>query len=215
MNVLSASLILNIAFVLFFIGKRIYFANSYKWGLKKQEKLKETRHLPIDELSIVFVGDSLTEGFPTEELFPSPHIRNLGVRGDTSKDILERISGIALAKPKKIFLNAGINDILRSVPVDTLFINYKSILKTIKSNSPNTIIYVQSLLPVGNPHEKSLPLILAFNKTLKDFCEQNSIIFINIFPPFLLDKYYSPDGLHLNRGAYEVWRSAISRYVFS
>ena len=182
-------------------------------GLKKLQKL---RALPVDTSSIVFVGDSLIESFPVEQMFSEHSVKNKGISGNTSKDILARIAPIAEAKPRKIFLDVGINDILRNVPLDTLFINYKSIVQIIKSNSPNTEIFVQSLLPVGEKYQSFRPKIWAFNDTLKNFCHNDSITFISLFPLFYengLPQYYSLDDLHLNQSGYEVWRNAIFQYV--
>ena len=212
-KLLILSLCLNFIFILFFICKRFYYAHSHEWGLKKLDKI---RSLPISTSSIVFVGDSLTEGFPVVEMFPKQKVKNCGIRGDTSKDVLARITSIAEVKPRKIFLDVGINDILRNIPLDTLFINYKHVVQIIKSNSPNTQIFVQSLLPVGEKYQSFRPEIWAFNETLKNFCHSDSITFINLFPLFYnngLDPYYSSDSLHLNNAGYEVWRNAIFQYV--
>jgi len=211
--ILITSLILNFVFIAFFIGKRIYYSRSF---MVEQKHLKELRSMPIKDSDIVFIGNSLTEAFPLEQMFPSEPVRNRGVSGNKSKDVLKRITPIAKAKPQKIFLDVGINDILRNVSLDTLFINYKSIIKIIQSNSPTSKIYIQSLLPVGNKYQSFRPKINAFNDTLQTFCKSNSITFINLFPLFYkggLDPYYSTDSLHLNRSAYEVWRNAIVRYV--
>src|SRR5690348_4269946 len=145
-----SSLCLNFIFILFFIGKRIYYAHSYKPPVNHE---KELRARPIKPSDIVFVGNSLTDRFPLREMFPNIPVRNKGISGNTSQDILNRIDSIADAKPRKIFLDVGINDILRNQSVDTLFINYKRIVETIKSKSPDTKIYIQSLLPVGKKHE--------------------------------------------------------------
>ena len=149
-------------------------------------------------------------------MFPNLSVKNKGVSGNTSKDILDRITPIAEAKPRKIFLDVGINDILRNAPLDTLFMNYKSIIQTIKSISPNTEIFIQSLLPVGEKYQTFRPVIHAFNDTLQVFSKNNSITFINLFPHFYkdgLNPYYSTDDLHINQSGYEVWKNRIDMFV--
>lgn len=45
--------------------------------------------LPPDSGAIIFLGDSHTEGFPLNEMFPGLPVVNLGVGNSTSEDLLE------------------------------------------------------------------------------------------------------------------------------
>jgi len=170
--------------------------------------------LSIDTGDVVFVGTSLTEGFPVAEVFHSANFKNRGIGGNQTKHILGRIREITQGKPGKIFLDAGVNDIISGVPIDTLFAPYQEIVHIIRNESPRTHLYVQSVFPVGAAHKDSEPLVEAFNARLRSYCAQNNIDFIDIFPLLvkngLLDKTCTFDDLHLNGKGYEIWKNAIS-----
>ena len=63
---------------------------------------------------IVFLGDSLTEGYPAHEFFPDHYVVNRGIAADVSQEVLYRLyPNVLILKPKKIFLLIGTNDLPR------------------------------------------------------------------------------------------------------
>ena len=50
-------------------------------------------------------------------------------------------------KPLKIFILIGINDIANNTDSEVILKNYETIVSKIQENSPNTKIYIQSILP--------------------------------------------------------------------
>ncbi|MBN9385633.1 MAG: hypothetical protein J0H74_33070 [Chitinophagaceae bacterium] len=216
------SLILNGVFVLFFAGKRYYYSHSVPTSTTYEDNWNAAREsilsvLPIDSNDIIFLGNSLTEGFPVEEMFHSTHIKNRGIRGNQSKHIIGRINEIVDGHPRKLFLDIGINDILQNVPLDTLFANYKVIINIIRDKSPSTQLYVQSVFPVGVKEKKYEATVEAFNKQLKAYCLEKGIMFIDLFPSFYRDEGLDPsltyDDIHLNGKGYEIWKKAIDSLV--
>jgi lysophospholipase L1-like esterase len=66
-----------------------------------------------NQLSIMLIGDSITEGFNTS-LLPQFRITNRGVSGDSTVEALERINPDWFnEKPDMIFICIGTNDIAR------------------------------------------------------------------------------------------------------
>lgn len=216
----------NVLLVAFFVGKRIYYANSGvhtdqeaqayydMWNNGRQSVLGP---LPVDTSDIVFIGNSITEGFPLAELFKSYKVKNRGIGGNNSKHILGRIKGIAQGHPKKIFLDVGLNDIRSSMPLDYIFFNYKAILSIIKQESPTTQIYVQSVLPVGQTEKKYEKSIMAFNQIMEKYCQEQHINYLNLYHSFVEDGILKPnltyDDIHLNGNGYEVWKEEITDFV--
>ena len=54
--------------------------------------------------SIVFLGDSMTDNGNWKDLFPHEHVINMGIGGDTTQGLLNRLPQVIRLKPKKIFL---------------------------------------------------------------------------------------------------------------
>ena len=119
-------------------------------------------------------------------------------------------------KPAKIFLLVGINDISRNVPARLILENYEKIINRIKSGSPETKIYFQTILPVNNTftryknHYNKDDIIHSVNEGLKIIAEREQITLINLHLHFLdnenrLYKKYTEEGLHLNAEGYNLW----------
>jgi hypothetical protein len=88
-------------------------ATIYKNILRARAKTLNDLHL--DSSDVVFVGNSLTEGFPLTEMFHNINIKNRGISGNTISDVLDRITPIAQAHPRKMFIEIGINDLKNQI----------------------------------------------------------------------------------------------------
>ena len=173
---------------------------------------------------IVFLGNSLTQGGKWSAWFPEQSPVNRGISGDNTEGVLARLDEITKSKPAKIFLMIGINDISQNYNNDYLCKNFEKIVQRIKIESPGTIVYIQSLLPVNNAYGRYKKLIhkekqiTTLNKALKKLCKRENIQYVNLYPLFLQEKRtlntrFTPDGLHLNEAGYQVWVNAIRSLV--
>lgn len=216
------SVSLNILIPSFFIVRRFYNANTDPQHIAQFNNWNKTRQeildmVPIDTGDIVFVGSSITEGFPLLEIFPSFKIKNRGINGNNSSHILGRIESIIAGKPKKIFLEIGINDILFKVPADTLFYNYTRIVDMTVSGSPGTQLFVQSVLPLSYEHKETNQLIREFNSRLQHYCAEKGLTYIDLYS--LIDQdadqkeYFAFDGIHLTAKAYQLWANKIAGFL--
>ena len=69
---------------------------------------------------------------------------------------------------------------------DVVIPNITSIIEIIKRDSPNTEIYIQSILPTRrNNDEKKNINIETTNQLLKELCSDNSIIYIDLLSNFI------------------------------
>ncbi|MBU0761919.1 MAG: lipase [Candidatus Altiarchaeota archaeon] len=173
-------------------------------------------------VEVVFLGDSITAGGDWNGLFGVSYIKNAGVDGDTTDDILSRLNSVTRYKPKKIFLMMGINDLLLGKNVSHVLANYETALGKIKTESPDTTVYLQSVLPVhiGVPGRQNVIdlRVIALNNKLKSLADGDKTFFIDLYPSFCrsdskLYKNYSADGLHLNSGGYAVWKNLTAQYI--
>ena len=139
------------------------FVNDFNKVLYEQRNTM-FEAMPVHDSSIVFLGNSITQGANWAELFDNPRIINRGISGDVTEGILGRINEIVRHRPSKLFISIGTNDIGMEIPNKVIIENYQEIIKKVRSASPNTEIYVQSILPVANKELPSNPLLQLVRK---------------------------------------------------
>jgi lysophospholipase L1-like esterase len=173
--------------------------------------------LPKESDSIVFLGDSITQRCNWDELFGSEKIINRGIGSDTTFGVLHRLKEITDTKPKSIFLMIGINDIGENRGLES-FSNYEKIILTIKKDSPNTTIFIQSVLPVNESLSRCKNSdIIAFNTKLKMLSQKYDIQYVDLYQLLSINNSLLPDvsedGVHLNGKGYAIWRDSIKGYI--
>lgn len=180
-------------------------------------KIEIQKLLKKSKNDIVFLGDSKTEGFPVQEMFENSNVKNRGIAGNTTKDVLDRLSNITSGKPHDIFIEIGVNDLSQNIPVIKVFYNFKNICEQIKKDSPSTEIFVQSVLPTTLEQKHLNANINKYNDLLKNYCQSNKLTYIDINHYFLLgdnmDKKYTIDGIHLNADGYKLWKELLTKYI--
>src|SRR5258708_32707220 len=113
-----------------------------RFELFKKEPMKKGR--------IIMVGNSITEGGKWKVLLNDTTVINRGISGDVTFGVLNRMSEITDRKPGKLFLLIGINDLSRNTPDEVIAKNVFKMVEKIKSASPETSIYIQSILPTND-----------------------------------------------------------------
>ena len=212
--------LLLIICILLFSGQ-ISPAQIAKWDSTYRPPLYETRagqfrSFPDSRKDIIFLGNSITAYANWSELLHTNRAKNRGIPGDTTFGVLARLNETIDGKPAKVFILIGINDIGRNIPDSIILKNYKKIIRRIKQGSPQTRIYIQSLLPVNNsftpplPHFNKDEHIVWVNHELEKLAMNENVGFIDLYSQFTdadkkLDKDYSFDGLHLNDKGYLKW----------
>ena len=179
---------------------------------------------PDTKNEIIFLGNSITEGGDWKGLFPDINAVNRGISGDVTDGILNRLDEVTSSQPKKIFLMIGTNDLARGRSVQYVSDHCRKIIENILRKSPNTELYIQSVLPT-NPniggrfsgHKSKKNEILAVNKKLKAMSIELKIKYIDLHGPFsnskgFLKSKYTHDGLHLSNAGYGKWKLFIQQY---
>lgn len=181
--------------------------------------------IPATNRDIIFLGNSINDGAEWAELFNDIRIKNRGISGDITTGIIHRLKEVADRKPAKVFLMIGINDLGRGVSPDAVFKNILIINDYLQQESPNTQVYIESILPV-NPSFGKFPgqvskvkEILQTNSLLQAAATTHRFEFINLHASFVnaqgyLDPRYTNDGLHLVGAGYQLWRHIIYPKVF-
>lgn len=179
--------------------------------------------------NFVFLGDSITEQYPTEELFDGLPVVNSGVRGNTSKDILDNLNErVYVYNPSKVFLLVGINDINNEIPTDEIADNIKKIVKKINKNRPSAEVFIISVYPINDTDDEKINFemvgsrnnkeVKELNKKLEDYCDANDIEYIDIYSELVdnngnLNLKYTTEGLHISHTGYLKITKILYKYL--
>lgn len=180
--------------------------------------------LPVNSDDIVFLGNSITDGGEFAELFDMPNIKNRGIRSDVITGVEKRLTQVTAGHPAKIFLLIGINDVSHGLTVDQLATRYERLVRKIREQTPDTRLYIQSVMPINNDfnryknlkgREKVIP---ALNSRLQTIAARNGAEYVDLTKtlestPNKLNPNYTNDGLHLNGPGYRAWARAIRNLV--
>jgi len=188
------------------------------------QKASLFRILPDSENEIIFLGDSLTDGGHWSEMFPDRNVINRGISGDQTSGVISRLDEVIESEPLKIFLMIGINDLAEGKIAEEVVYNIKQIVRIIHKRSPDTEIFLQSLLPVNKDfdffpnHVNKTGHIIRVNRALKNFSDANDISYINLYPLFAtkdnqLNPKHTNDGLHLKGSGYLIWKKAVEEHI--
>ena len=180
--------------------------------------------LPVGKKDIIMLGNSLTDGAEWNELLNNRHVKNRGIVGDIVQGLYERMEPILKGQPKKIFIMSGVNDVSHGVDCDSIAPATEKLIVLIKTRSPRTRIYLQSMLPFNNDVREWKYLVgreqvvVDGNRALEQVARRQGVTWINLYPLFVdengkLKAEYTNDGLHLMGEAYLIWRDAIKPYI--
>lgn len=107
---------------------------------------------------------------------------------------MERLHEVSKGKPAKVFLLIGINDISRNIPDSVILENYREIVRRVKSESPATELYIQTLLLTNNKftkfkrHYNKDEDILWLSRALRQLAAEEKVMLIDLYPILLTRK---------------------------
>lgn len=172
--------------------------------------------LPKD--AIVFAGNSITDMHVWAEAFGNdPRIVNRGNSGGYSYEVLANVESWVRFKPAKVFIKIGTNDLGTNCTEQSIADNISKTVDIIRRESPNTQIYLQSILPARDQAYKSPKTIQATNELIKAIAAKNeNTTYVDLYSKMggiLKGAPYSLDNLHLEAYGYKLWVDAIKDYV--
>ena len=136
-----------------------------EWLLKEQAKMqdkyRELNQVSVKEPDIIFIGDSIVEYYPLQELLQTNKVLiNRGIRGYKTDLLLDNLDahlfGSAL---DKVFILIGTNDIGKEIPQSETLENLEGVIQKISREYPLAQIQLLSVLPVNEGEEYKLSLI--------------------------------------------------------
>jgi lysophospholipase L1-like esterase len=178
------------------------------------ERLKQ---MPAEPARVVFLGDSITDGWNLAQFFPGKPYVNRGISGQTTPQMLVRMyPDVIDLKPAAIIILAGTNDIARNtgpVTMEMIEENFQAITELAQAHGIKVILC--SLTPISDytAHKQSEHRpptdILKLNAWLRDYAARAHAIFADYYTATVDDKGFlkdgfSGDGLHPNAKGYEL-----------
>jgi lysophospholipase L1-like esterase len=173
------------------------------------QAVKSTRY------SIIFLGDSLTEGWDAvvwERTLASRGALNAGVSGDRTDHLLWRLrnGNLAGSPPKAVVLLIGTNDLASGRSPELTADGIRANLGALRRHLPEARILLLGLLP--REESPSAPLrigVAKVNRLIRDCADGRHILFADIGDVLLdsdgrLTDATSPDRLHLTAGGYSL-----------
>jgi lysophospholipase L1-like esterase len=185
--------------------------------------LKRAKESP-GECDIVFIGDSITQGWEGngpkkvwDKYYGGRKVLNFGVGGDRTQHVLWRFEHGQLdgLKPKVAVLMIGTNNSNKDDNTESEILEgVTAIVQQIRTRLPQTKIIVLGIFPRGSTFSAQRGKILQVNQALAKLADGQMIHYIDfgsqlIQPDGSISKSTMADYLHLTEAGYEIWGAAL------
>ena len=191
---------------------------DWPWLAKyKEADLKLPAPAP-GEARVVFMGDSITEGWHfdgPDGLFSGKPYINRGISGQTSPQMLVRFrQDVIELQPKVVAILAGTNDIAGNTGPMTLEQTEDNLASMADLATANRIrVVLCSVLPAYDfpwrPGLEPAPKIVALNTWIKSYAAEKGYVYVDYHSAMKdqrdgLPANFSKDGVHPNAAGYAV-----------
>jgi len=181
-------------------------------------RAKWATQVEADQKAVVFLGDSITQGWGTSlpKRFPEMKSANRGIGGDTTRGMLIRLREDILAlNPSAIFLLMGTNDIEVGIEPQIAADNFKLILTAIKAHDPKVPVVLSLVFPSAAEKDRPMEKIKALNELYAAAVKGDPQVTVvdswTLFAAASGDAapQWFKDMLHLNPAGYDRWAAAL------
>ncbi len=184
---------------------------------------------PAEAGRVVFLGDSITDGWKLPQYFPAKPYVNRGISGQTTAQMVVRMyPDVIDLEPAALVVLAGTNDIARNNGMQTLkqiADNFQAMTELAQLHGIKVILC--AVLPVSDYVEKRPQMarrppadILRLNTWLKEYAAKKGAVYVDYFAATadekgLLKDGTSGDGLHPNAKGYEAMAPLVEAAIRS
>ncbi|QCZ57437.1 1-alkyl-2-acetylglycerophosphocholine esterase [Streptococcus sp. 1643] len=203
------------------------------WLLKEQAKI-QTKYRELNQISLlepdmIFIGDSIVEYYPLQELLGTAKtIVNRGIRGYQTRLLLENLDAHLYGDAvDQIVLLIGTNDIGKDIPMNEALDNLEGVIQSIARDYPLSQIKLLSILPVNEGEEYKQTVYIRTNEKIREWNQAYEALasaymqvdFVPIYDSLTdskgqLQSSYTTDGLHLSVAGYQALSDALKTYLF-
>lgn len=203
--------------------------NAQDWaqlGYYKEANAQLTRPKPLEN-RVVFIGNSITEGWQQPELsfFSKKGYINRGIGGQTTEQMKIRFwQDVIALQPKWVVILGGINDIAQNtgyrIEVSEMAKNIADMAELARAYGIKVIIC--SVLPANifpwRPHLLPADQVIALNKLLQEYAQHQGHVYIDFYSRMVDDQKgmisaYSYDGVHCTLEGYRAMEQIASEVL--
>ena len=203
------------------------------WLLKEQAKIqtkyRELNQVSVLEPDIIFIGDSIVEYYPLQELLGTAKtIVNRGIRGYQTGLLLENLDAHLYGDAvDQIVLLIGTNDIGKDILMNEALDNLEGVIQSLNRDYPLSQIKLVSILPVNEGEEYKQTVYIRTNEKIREWNQAYEALasaymqvdFVPIYDSLTdsegqLQSTYTTDGLHLSVAGYQALSDALKTYLF-
>ena len=177
---------------------------------------------------VVFLGDSITDGWRLNEYFPGREYVNRGISGQVTGEMLGRMKADVMdLHPRAMILLGGTNDLARGT--DTRTIENNVIMIGELARAGNIKLLLCSILPVSDYHKNENPRfemtkvrdpqkIREVNQWMQSFCRSGWCTYVDYFSAMvdsagMMQSDLADDGLHPNAKGYRIMAPIAERAI--
>ena len=203
------------------------------WLLKEQAKI-QTKYRELNQISVlepdmIFIGDSIVEYYPFQELLGTTKtIVNRGIRGYQTGLLLDNLDAHLYGDAvDQIVLLIGTNDIGKDIPMNEALDNLEGVIQSLNRDYPLSQIKLVSILPVNEGEEYKQTVYIRTNEKIREWNQAyealaSAYIQVDFLPIYdsltdsegQLKSAYTTDGLHLSVAGYQALSDALKTYLF-
>jgi lipase/acylhydrolase, GDSL family len=203
------------------------------WLLKEQAKI-QTKYRELNQISLlepdmIFIGDSIVEYYPLQELLGTVKtIVNRGIRGYQTRLLLENLDAHLYGDAvDQIVLLIGTNDIGKDIPMNDALDNLERVIQSIARDYPLSQIKLLSILPVNEGEEYKQTVYIRTNEKIREWNQAYEALasaymqvdFVPIYDSLTdsegqLQSTYTTDGLHLSVAGYQALSEVLKGVLF-
>ena len=175
--------------------------------------------------NIIFIGDSITEYWSTtgravwEKNYTPQHAFNFGLQGDTTQNVLWRLTNMDVQdlKPKVAVILIGTNN--TSDDPHTIADGVRAVISNTEEIFAGVKIILVSILPNVRANEK----MMQANALIRNFADNDTVYYLDLAPLMPIESTTQPDGtvlsrykgigtdgLHPDANGYEIWADAMA-----
>lgn len=202
-----------------------------------REANTKTAPLAKNEKRVVFMGDSITDGWVRPQFggfFPGKPYIDRGISGQTTPQMLIRFRpDVIELNAKAVVILAGTNDIAGNtgpMSLEEIEANLTSMSDLARAHKIKVVL--ASVLPIydggHNGQGKEVVMsdrrppekILSLNAWIKKYCAENRLVYLDYFSAMVddtgfLKRELSEDGLHPNKAGYAVMTPLAEKAIAS